>query len=132
MKNMRLPDGAVRQKMMTNGESDADIAYFFGEAASAPKAAGGKPKLSMMEQIAAGKALKKAAPKPAGKPAGGGGGMSLMEQLAAGKKLKKVIKDQPDERMKKEPVKKPGAPLSMMEEMKLRQAKRASKAAHNQ
>jgi hypothetical protein len=31
MKKMRLPDGAVRQKMATNGMSDTDIAVFFGE-----------------------------------------------------------------------------------------------------
>jgi hypothetical protein len=49
MKKMNLPDGAVRQKMMANEESDADIAYFFGESAPAPTAAaGGKPKLESL------------------------------------------------------------------------------------
>jgi hypothetical protein len=32
MRKMQLPDGAIRQKMATNGMSAADTAVFFGEA----------------------------------------------------------------------------------------------------
>ena len=36
MQQMRLPEGAIRQKMASNGLSDEDIAIFFGEAPAAP------------------------------------------------------------------------------------------------
>jgi hypothetical protein len=47
MRKMKLPDGAIRQKMMTNGESEADIATFFGSTAApahaVPRAAAPAP-----------------------------------------------------------------------------------------
>ena len=35
MKKLRMPDGAIRQKMLTDGMSDTDIAAFFEGAAVA-------------------------------------------------------------------------------------------------
>jgi hypothetical protein len=111
MRKMRLPDGAIRQKMMSNGESDADIALFFGGGAGttgagvlAPRAAlparpamggagGGGGKIDLMAAIKAkkGSGLKKAKPmEPKKVVAGGGGGGGMMAMIAAGVKLKKA------------------------------------------
>jgi hypothetical protein len=45
MRKMHLPEGAIRQKMLSNGVSDEDIAVFFGEAPASAAGAGGAPEI---------------------------------------------------------------------------------------
>ena len=55
--------------------------------------------------------------------------MGLMAMISGGVKLKKVNRDTPDPRVKKEVVRPAGQPMSMMEELQMRQKRRASAEA---
>jgi hypothetical protein len=84
-----LPDGAVRQKMVTSGMSEDDIAAFFGESGSPSSGASALPG-GLFAQIAAGNAKKKLSSKQNNLNSSAASGGDLLSAIKAGAKLKKV------------------------------------------